>query len=199
MRPLLTRGRIVTLSVLAVLVLLGTLLFVKPSAHEIHSPGATALNTQVAESDPPVYAYRAAASQSLENVRCEIWHTRDSRAACPTGAVLASTYFANLTQSPMTLYIPWTACSARGGGSDGFNVEYFPGTRTLNIHCYAAKPLISTEPIFRGVMAQPPTALLLVPTQSIPAGLVTIVEDVRTEHLLGDDNYEYKLGTATIS
>jgi hypothetical protein len=186
--------------VVGTLVLIVMILFVTPQPHAIHTKGATALDTQLVVSDPPVYAYRVTqASQSLDNVRCEIWHIHDSRDACPNSARLASMYFPSLTQIPMTLYIPLTPCTSRGGGSDGFNVEYLPGTRTLVIHCYAAKPVISTGPHFMGVDAEPPTALLLVPTQSISAGVVDIVEDVRVEHLVGDDSSQYPLGTATIS
>lgn len=106
MRRFLTPGPIIAIIVVATLVLVVMTLFVTPQAHEIHTPGATALDTKLVVSDPPVYAYRVAqASQSLEDVRCEIWHIHDSRDACPNSAMLASMYFPSLAQRPMTLYL----------------------------------------------------------------------------------------------
>jgi hypothetical protein len=201
MRHWLTPGRIGALIVVVAVVVLVTTPFYTPPAHEIHTPGATALSAQVVESSPPIYAYQTLhASQSLDDVRCQVWRTRQRpQAACPDTATLANSYFPGLTQSPMTLYIPLMPCTSRGGGSDGFNVEFLPSSRTLVIHCYAAKPVISTEPHMQGVTAVPPLALLLVSTQSIPAGDIAIDVDVRVEHLFGDDSNEYRLMTATIS
>jgi hypothetical protein len=201
MRHLLTTRRIVTLTVVVVLAVLVTIPFYTPSAHQIHTPGATALSAQVVESRPPIYAYQTIhASQSLDDLRCQLWRSRQRpQAACPDSATLASSYFPALTQSPTTLYIPVMPCTSRGGGSDGFNVEFLPSSRTLVIHCYAAKPLISMEHGFPGVQAAPPLALLLVSTQSIPAGDIAVDVDVRVEHLLGDDSNEYRWITATIS
>jgi hypothetical protein len=47
-------------------------------------------------------------------------------------------------------------------------------------------------------VALPPLALLLVPTQSIPAGQIDVVQDNWNELLLHDDGYEVQLGTAAI-
>ncbi len=201
MRHLLTPGRIVALIVVVVLAVLVTIPFYTPPAHQIHTPGATALSAQVVESSPPIYAYQTMhASQSLDDVRCQLWRTRQGpQAACPDKATLASTYFPGLTQSPMTLYLPVTFCTSRGGGSDGFNLEFLPSNRTLVIHCYTAKSLIWLQHGPPGVNAAPPLALLLVPTQSIPAGDIAIDLDFRTEHVLGDDSNEYRWITATIS
>jgi hypothetical protein len=200
MRRLLTPGPIIGVIVVAIFALVVTIVFATPAAHPIHTPGAIALDAQLVVSGPPVYSYRVIqASQSLDNVRCEMWHAHDSRDACPNSAMLASMYFPSLEQSPMTLYVPLTPCTSTGGGSDGFNVEYLPGPRSLVMHCYAAHPMISTGPRFMGVEAVPSTALLVVPTQSISAGTVDIIEDVRIEHLLGDESSEYQLGTATVS
>ncbi len=200
MRHLLTPGRMVALIVVVVLAVLVTIPFYTPPAHQIHTPGATALSAQVVESSPPIYAYQTIhASQSLDDVRCQLWRRQRPQAACPDSATLASSYFPALTQSPMTLYIPLTLCTSRGGGSDGFNVEFLPSSRTLVIHCYAAKPMISMERGLPGVEAAPPLALLLVSTQSIPAGDIAVDLDVRGEHVLGDDSNEYRWTTATIS
>jgi hypothetical protein len=47
---------------------------------------------------------------------------------------------------------------------------------------------------------QPRPSVLLVPTDSLPVGNVSIQQDYRIEHLLGDQSYEeYPVGIATIS
>lgn len=201
MRHWLTPGRIAALIIVVVLVVVVTIPFYTPPAHEIHTPGAVALDSRLVGSNPPVFVYPTMhASQSLDDVRCQLWRTRQpAQSACPDGATLAAIYFPGLTQGPMTLYIPLEGCASQGGGSDGFNVEYVPSTHTVVIHCYAARPLISAQTHLPGVEAVPPLALLLVPTQSIPAGDVTIDVDARVEHLLGDDSNEYRLMTGTIS
>jgi hypothetical protein len=167
--------------------------FVTPQAHEVHTPGATPVQAQNVDSNPFVWYASIPPSQSLDSIRCEIWHTRgqySSPSSCNSTA-LAKAYFPNLTQNPATLYVPWTPCA-------GFNVEFGAPSRTLVIHCYSAEPWISTAPRFMGVEAQPRLALLLIPTQSIPPGNVTVVQDFRTERFLHDDMYQSQLGIASI-
>lgn len=190
-------GRTVALSVAVAVAVLLTVEFITPPAHEVHTPGAIAVNTQLVDSNPFVVAYPPIQpSQSLDTVRCEIWRTHRQHGPACDSTILATTYFPNVTQSPMTLYIPWSACSS-------FNVEYRPWSRSVVIHCYTAEPWISlaflTEQRAMGVEAQPQLALLLIPTQSIPAGNVNVVEDNRVERLLLDSSDEFQLGTATIS
>jgi hypothetical protein len=190
----LTRGRIVALGIGVAALVLVTLAFVTPPAHEIHTSDATSVHAQLVESNPFVVGYPLIQpSQSLDTIRCEIWRTRGQhpgQGVCDSAA--ASGYFPNLTQSPATLYVPWTPCSS-------FNVEFRPQSRTLVIHCYTSEPWISTEHRVMGVVAEPTLALLLIPAESIPHGNVAVVQDNRTEHLLHDDSYEFQLGTATIA
>ena len=47
--------------------------------------------------------------------------------------------------------------------------------------------------------AQAVVSLLLVPTASLPAGPVSVIEDDRIEHWVGDQSTEHQIGTATIS
>jgi hypothetical protein len=49
-----------------------------------------------------------------------------------------------------------------------------------------------------GVRAIAPTALLIVPANGFATGAVTLVEDDRVEHILGDDSTETVLGTVAI-
>jgi hypothetical protein len=198
------RGLIVRLIVFVAVVLVVGTLSITPPAHEIHTPGATALKAQVAEpySSTPVYSTRQTQpSQSLDAIRCELWLLRNSSAAaCSDRATLAAAYFPRLTQSPMTLYIPWSPCALTGSPNRGFNVEYRPSRRTIGIHCFITRPWLTIfETHVSGVVALPPLALLLVPTQSIPAGQIDVVQDNWNELLLHDDGYEVQLGTAAIS
>jgi hypothetical protein len=189
----LTRRRIAALSISVVVVVLVPMAYITPSAHEIHSPDSTALRTQVVVSNPFVLGYPAfPPSQSLDAIRCEIWRSHPHQSSACDSTILASDYFPNVTQIPMTLYVPWVRCSS-------FNVEYRSGSRSVVIHCITAEPWISTEHRVMGVAAQPQLALLLIPTDSIPAGTLDVVQDNRTEHLLHDDTYEFELGTATIT
>jgi len=200
----LTRGLVVRLIVFVAVVLVVATLSITPPGHAIHTSGATALRSQVVESyNTPLYATRQTQpSQSLDAIRCELWLLRNSSAAaCSDRASLAAAYFPQLTQSPMTLYLPWSPCALTSSPSRGFNVEYRPSGRTIAIHCFAASPWLTIfETHNLGVVAEPQLALLLVPTQSIPAGQIDVVQDNWTELLLHDDNgYEVPLGTTTIA
>lgn len=176
-----------------IVVLLVTTPFYTPPAHQISTPGATALDAQQVVSNPYVPAYGPIQpSESLDSLRCQLWRAQNHLAACPDAATLASTYFPRLAQSPMTLYVPLTPCS-------NFNVEYLSRRGTLVIHCITTEPWISTQPRLMGVEAVPRLALVLIPTQSLPAGPVDVVQDRRTERLLLDDSQEVLLGTATIA
>jgi hypothetical protein len=191
----LTRGRIIALGIPAAVFVLVIGAFVTPQAHEIHTTGATPVQAQNVDSSPFVAGYASIPpSQSLDTIRCDIWRTRgqySSASPCDSTA-LAKAYFPNLTQNPATLYVPWTPCA-------GFNVEFGAPSRTVVIHCYSAAPWISTTPRLMGVEAQPRLGLLLIPTQSIPPGNVTVVQDFRVEHFLHDDIYESQLGIASIA
>jgi hypothetical protein len=137
-------------------------------------------------------------SESIGTIRCQLWHAHHAQ-ACPDSPALAAEYFPNITQTAKTLYIPWPRCYFWEWGWGGINVEYQPSRRTVVIHCYSAAPLIRW---FHGPPGIGPTreqVLLVVSTKSLSAGLVTIVEDIRIEHLVGDESTEFRWATATIS
>ncbi len=181
-----------------VLVLVGA--FVRPSPHEVHTPGAQELNPQLVNSDAHAYLFQALKpSESLNEVRCAMWRLGHPQTSdCLDAETLAALYFPELSQSPKTLYVPWLGC-AYSMGADGFNVEYQPSRGAVVIHCYVARPWIWHEPQTMGAEPQPRLTLLLVPTGSIQAGPVAVIQDDRVEHFFRDDSYELQLATATIS
>jgi hypothetical protein len=160
-----------------------------------------ALPVQMAYSFPSLQHYSQAVqpSESLSDVRCAIWRGRHSQdSLCPDAAALATIYFPNLTQRPATLYIPWFWCAYTMFG-DGFNVEYQPSRRAVVIHCYLTRPYVWRQPLTSIAAMEPTLSLLLVPTASLPSGPVSVIEDSRIEHLVGDQSTEYQTRTATIS
>jgi hypothetical protein len=186
------------IAVAVVLIVVGA--FVQPSPHEVRTPGAQELNPQLVYSDPRANFLQAIQpSQSLNDVRCAMWRLGHAQTSeCADAATLAGLYFPKLTQSTKTLYVPWLGC-AYTMGADGSNVEYQPSRRAVVIHCYVARPWVWNEPQTAGAEPQPRLTLLLVPTGSIQAGPVTVIEDNRVEHFFRDQSYELQLGTATIS
>jgi hypothetical protein len=190
-----TRKRIVWLGV-AVLVLLWAIAFVAPPAHEIHTRGATALNVPLVYSDVHLLGTLIEPSQSLSDLRCQMWRSQNRATPCPDD--LASRYFPALTETPNTLYFPWRGC-APWSDSQGYNIEYLATGRTLVIHCYAAEPWITFRHPVMGVFAIPSVNLLVVPTGAMGPGVVQILEDDRIERLVGDLSDEVQLATTTIS
>lgn len=201
MQHLLTRWRVVWLIATATAVLILIAAFYTPPAHEVHTPGGKALQAQgvVSEASEMIIDPRIRPSQSLDTVRCEIWRVHQlPTSTCPNSAALARRYFPRITQSVNKLYLPWRGCPATGRDSEGENVEYLPASRTLAIHCYSAESFISMwRPNLR--VAQLPPILLLVPTESLSVGNISIVEEDRVEHLWGDHSYMNPIATATIS
>jgi hypothetical protein len=201
-----TRKRAIWLSLGVGLAGLLLVAFVAPPVHDIHSPNGVAMNVRVVDSSPQVMYVPITPTQSLDDVRCQLWHADSHNLhkadLCPSGASLATSYLSQLTRSPATLYVGWLPCgsvSAYGesGVSHGFNVEYIASNRTVIIHCYLARAWLSA-PGPRGVYAVAPLQLLLVPTSGILPGNLSIVEDDRVEHLLGDQSSESPLGRALI-
>jgi hypothetical protein len=173
-------------------------LFVSPQPHEVHTPNAIPIRVQTATSR--IDAFITFASESIADLRCEVWHSggwtnsgyRPNTGPCPDEATLALTYWPQLSQSPKTLYLAWTRCSV-------FNVEYIAFNRTLVIHCFTAGDSVPTFFSPGGVVAQRFLDLLLVPTDAMSPGSLSIIEDDRVEHFLGDSSTEVQLATATIS
>lgn len=170
---------------------------ITPAEHDIHSPGALAINVSIAFTEGPVFG-SIRPSQSLADVRCQVWQ-RNSRNSCPDDAVLAKTFWPRLTQTPKTLYVGLPSSCDPYDYVAGFNVEYLRSERTLIFHCHLAAPWIALPPGARGVVMLPSTALVLLPTNAISPGMLRVVRDDRIEHLLGDQTTETELGTATIS
>lgn len=191
----LSAGFAVVIAVAQVLVL--AQLFVSPQPHEVHTPNAIPIRVRTATSQ--IDAFITSASESIADLRCEVWHSgawtnagyRPNTGPCPDDATLALTYWPQLSQSPKTLYLAWTRCSV-------FNVEYFAFNRTLVIHCFTAGTLIPTVTL-PGVVAQRFLDLVLVPTEAMSPGSLSVIEDDRVEHFIGDYSNEVVLATATIS
>jgi hypothetical protein len=170
--------------------------FAQPAPHEVHTPGSAAVNARLVEiPDRLSFVARPQPSESIDAIRCEVWHARHSpTSTCAVGEALAAGYFPTLTQTPKTLYIPWNRCRA-----DGFNLEYQSSRRSLVIHCYTAQPWIYHERLLPGVAPARTLAVLVVSTESLPAGDIAIVEEDRIERPLRDRVIEFEFGTATIS
>ena len=190
-----TRKRIVWLGVAAV-VLLWAIAFVAPPAHEVHTPGATALNVSLAYSDVHLLGALIQPSQSLSDIRCQMWRSQNRTAPCPDD--LARMYFPALTEVPNRLYLPWRGCTP-WSDSQGYNIEYLNTARKLVIHCYAVAPWIAVRQPVTGVFAIPSVELLVVPTGAFGPGAVQITEDDRIERLVGDLGNEVQLATVAIS
>ena len=172
-------------------------LFVSPQPHEVHSPNAIPISVQTASSQ--TQAFTTTASESLADLRCQIWHAgrftgqqvTPHTGPCPDDAALALAYWPQFSQSPKTLYLAWSRCWV-------FNVEYIASNRTLVIHCFTAGTLIPPVTL-PGVVAQRFLDLLLVPTEAMSPGSLNIIEDDRVEHFIGDYSNEVVLATAVIS
>ena len=173
-------------------------LLVPPQAHDIHSPNGIPIRVRTAASRGPVLIITA--SESIADLRCQVWHAgevtdqgfRPHAGPCPDDATLAAAYWPQFSQSPKTLYLTWKRCFV-------FNVEYIASNRTLNIHCYAAGTFIPPAPQHPGTAALSSRDLLLVPTDAMSPGSLSIIEDDRVERFIGDYSTEVQLATATIS
>jgi hypothetical protein len=178
--------------------------FGTPAEHDIHTPGAISIEVQVSDpgSDWPVSG-PIKPSESLNYVRCQAWLLRRP-APCADDATLARDYWPKLGQTSNSLYVAWYACgqywnSPSHAINTGFNVEYLGASRTLTIHCYTAVPWIP-PPDLPGVEATVGSVpLLVVPTKALRSGNLTVVQDDRLEHLMGDQSTESPVATATIS
>jgi len=196
----LTRKRIFWLVIGAIVAFLMADAFGASPAHDVRTAGATPLAAALVKSDILFEAVQP--NESISDIRCQLWHKLHDTLSCPGD--VASTYFPSITQSPSTLYVPWTGCiSWSGSGAilkwQGFNVEYVPAGRRLVIHCYVAEPWITHHETLFGVAALARVSLLVVPTVAMGPGAIQVVEDDRIEHLVGDQSTEFQVATATIS
>ncbi len=202
-----TRSVVVWLGVGAAFTILAFLLtdaFGAPPAHDIHASGGIPIQIQIPNSELGSFGGPARgikASQSLRDVRCQVW-LMQRPGPCPDEATLAAAYWPKLTQSPKTLYVGWSPCGEYWNDPVprylGFNVEYVESQRTVLIHCYLATPLIH-GPVAPGARTTGALALVLVPTDLIHAGNLSIIQEDRVEHLFGDQVTDFTVATATIS
>ncbi len=132
---------------------------------------------------------------SLAYLKC--WTNPQGAACDPTNVV------PGLKQSSRTLYVVWSGCVDWSGAGavipwEGYNVEWVSSNRTLLLHCYTAKPWLYFPDRVYGAAAINPGALLAIPTSAMGSGDISIEEDDRLEHLVGDQSTVVQLATATI-
>jgi hypothetical protein len=192
--------RRLTIAVL-VLVLTGVVFGVTrtPSPHQVRTPGAIGITSwrTILFGGPVFYGPPPAPSESLAELRCRV-SQHHQPLPCPDPARLAQQMWPEATQDPKTLYValPWT-CDV---SVSNFNIEYIDSSRTLIAHCYSVSAwYVPPAPRTMGAEAQPVLILVLVGTDAIPSGPLTVVLDDRVEYLLGDDSNQLVLGRVTIS
>jgi hypothetical protein len=170
-----------------------------PADHDVYSSGGVRVTVKLADPlDSPRFYGRIRPSQSLLDVRCQVWQ-RTSIGSCPDEATLARAYWPRLTQTAKTLYVGLpSSCDPYDYVAD-FNVEYLASGRTLIIHCHRAAPWIALPASGSGVAMTISTVLVQVSTDSIPVGKVRVVQDDRVEHLIGDQATESDLGDVNIT
>jgi|GEM_PF-1535539 len=213
MRQKVVRKGLTALVVAAATIALVVGAFTTPTSHEVHTPGATALKVGIAgpitPRGPEGGLVSLTPTQSLADVRCQMWHgdprNQHRSEPCPIDSTLAQDYWPQLVQTAQTLYVGWRICGNFWYAASGvqteyssFNVEYMGSSRTLGIHCYSAKAWLQGPGGPHYAAAVPTTALLLVPTDGISPGHVRVVADDRIEHLIGDEITATLTGVATI-
>jgi hypothetical protein len=191
----------IELAISAVLILLVIALIWKPDGHDVRTPGAVAVSGAHLLNDLiPTYVFaNVRPSMSLADVRCQAWLAA-RKGACPDAATISLALWPDLKQSPNTLYVGLSPGCVVYDPVYGLNVEYLAVSHRLTIHCYSTSAWIA--PPVRSCGNCPPgpvTIILLVPTNAIEPGPLTVIRDDRVEHLLGDDSTEVALGTLTVS
>jgi hypothetical protein len=169
-----------------------------PPVHAVHTAGATSVKAYFAAGWVPAEGVTPRPTTSLAQLRCELWR---GSPPCPDAAHLAQRMWPNLSQTPKTLYVPMWGGGVPSSNPSGWNVEYDPGGRTLMIHSYESQPLLVLRRADEtpGAAMQPFISLLVVATDAMTPGSITVVEDTRSEHLLGDRSTgSYVLGMVTI-
>jgi hypothetical protein len=198
-----TSRRVVAFGVVGALLVIIAVAFFPPPARDVHTPGASPLDSRLVSSNPTAVYFNGHdtdPSAWLDTTRCELWHSRHRLdLACPDSAALAAEYFPNLTQTPQTLYIPWLRCYLDGALFAGFNLEYQPIRGAIVIHCYTAQPWIHWRHVEMAARPQPELLMLVVSTKSLSLAEVVVIEDDRVERYGGYDSTEFSRGRAIIS
>jgi hypothetical protein len=177
--------------------------FVAPPLHDVHSIGALALSAEVYESDSVLqWLIPSPPTEHLGEIGCHL-AVVDSPPTC--SGTTAGSRFPSLVQRPNTLYLVWPhhLDTSTGHGPfvvwTGYNLEYFPLSRTIVVHLFTAVPWLFFHPYAMGMGTAPIQSLLAISTEGIGAGPIKVVEDDRLEHLIGDQSTETQLATTTIS
>jgi hypothetical protein len=170
-----------------------------PPVHAVHTAGATSVKGYFAAGWVPAEGVTPKPTTSLAQLRCELWR---GSPPCPDAAHLAQRMWPSLSQTPKTLYVPMRGGGVSSSNPSGSNIEYDPSGRTLMIHNYESQPLLVIQRADQtpGAALRPTISLLVVATDAMTPGSITVVEDIRIEHVLGDQSTgSYVLGTVTIS
>ena len=177
--------------------------------HAVHTAGAIQLSPKVyplpLQPGRPGFFGEGKAGESLDAVECATWqgYANPGRTCDPNDP--SWNLFPTATQSPHTLYLTWYGCIEWIGHGplvpwEGFNFEYLPASRSVVVHCYKAAPYIYVPERLMGVAAIPYPNLYAITDSSFGSGQITIEENDRFEHLVGDQTYSnFQLGTATIA
>lgn len=137
----------------------------------------------------------------MADVRCQAWKVTENT-VCPDATNLSIAFWPELKTSTKTLYIGISTDCFHYTYTDGFNVEYLAANRRLTIHCYSTAPFLPwfTSGSCRDDCASwPLTTLVVVPTDAISPGPLTVIRDDRIEYFMGDQSAEVSLGTLTVS
>jgi hypothetical protein len=165
--------------------------FVAPQLHEVQTPDAVEVKALWIDSAEQVVWMPSPPTQSFTELSCRLPR---SSAAIPCPPLIEG--------AAPALYFVQALCVGPSSGRfsyEGHNLEYFPSSRTLVIHCYIARGWLEFIGGPMGVAAVPRATLLVVPTAAMGPGSIKIVEDNRIEHLFGDQSDEFQVATATIS
>lgn len=206
MKRWLTGWRLVGLSVALILVAGISALFIEPAPHAVRSQGAIQVSMsryRLPKSDTVFYYGVPMASESLQTVECALWQrgTNGRGKTCEPGDS-SWMVFPGASQEPHTLYLLWYGCLDWSGAGaiipwQGFNVEFYPASRRLELHCYKAAPVVYLPDRLFGIAAWPALDLFAIPDASFGHGGIIINEDERLEHIVGDQVIdEFQLTTA---
>ena len=200
--PVMTIRRVFTILAFCIGVAFVVEAFVPGSGHPVHSPGGLQIEYRSYTFDRvPYFSVPALASESVEQLRCSTLAANYPNQTCTPSDV--KDVIPGVAQSPDTLYVLWSSCFNYTNGShiswQGVNLEFLRLTRTLVIHCYMGTSWFHFVPHAMGISALPPPSLLTIPTPQIGSGRIRIDEDDRFEYLVGDQNTESNLTTATIT
>ena len=192
----------VAVAVPLVLIALAAVVTYVPPVHAIHAEGARGVTAHPGGSVRPFSGRVPAPTTSLTDLRCIVWYEL-RRESCHDSSAAPERLWPNLDQTPNTLYVPSLSDNAwpPGDGPSGFNVEYQPSIRKLTIHQYVTEPLIVwRHPESTGAGLAPGLDLLVVSTNGISSGVVTVEVDSWIERLTGDEpSGNGTLGTAEVS